>query len=164
MKRSSFLFPLLTERSVLLLLTAMLQSRPTIFSSLLPLAPASHTHWVVIFISPEQLPKSVLLPAWLLWLCVLLFSSLFIQCMWMLNKPLWISSIYSLLEHHHPLWNLSGQTAWLHRFQSGIVSTCCLPGFITIVFLFGWLFTGRRRQRQSCLHPQELAASVPKAR
>lgn len=73
------------------------------------------------------------------------FLSLFIQCMWKLNKPLWISSIYSLLEHHHPLWNLSGRTAWLH-FQSGIVSICCLPGFITIVFLFGWVFTLSCRQ------------------
>lgn len=103
----------------------------------------------------------MLLPAWLLWLCVFLFSSLFIQCMWMLNKPLWISSIYSLLEHCH---HLSGQTAWLHHFQSGIVSICCFPGSIAIVFLFGWLVTDSCRQRQSYLQPQELFGSVPKAR
>lgn len=80
------------------------------------------------------------------------FSSLFIQCMWMLNKSLWIFSIYSLLEHYHPLWNLSGRTAWLHHFQSGIVSICCLPGFIIIVFLFSWGFTASCKSKTSFHH------------
>lgn len=88
-----------------------------------------------MFISLKQFPDSVLLPAWLLWLCVFLFSSLFIQCLWMLNKPLWTLRISSFLEHPHPLWNYKWPNCLSSSFQSGIVGTRCFPGSITIVFL-----------------------------
>lgn len=116
------------------------------------LGPAFHAHWVVMFISLKQFPESVLLLAWLLWLCVFLFSSLFIQCLWMLNKPLWALRISSFPEHPHPLWNYKWPNCLSSSFQSGIVGTRCFPGSITIVFLFGGVFAVSLKGKMSFKH------------
>lgn len=152
--KSSFILLVLMEWSVLTSLTAVLHSK--CFDLFLPTV-----IWVQLFIPIQfsyssiynSYPNQCFYQLGFCGMCVS-FSSLFIQCMWMLKKPSWFSSIYLLLEHHHPLWNLSGRTAWLHHLQSGIVSICCLPGFISIVFLFGWVFILSSRQRQNQIQPQ----------
>lgn len=70
----------------------------------------------------------------------------------MLNKPLWTSSISSFLEHPHALWNYKWPNCLSSSFQSGIVGTRCFPGSITIVSLFGGVFTVSLKGKTSFNH------------